>query len=135
MIDFSKLKILILDDDAVVTDILYRMLDDLGVKTKEKFQDAVAATAALENFTPNVILSDIDMAGIDGFQFVRDARHSHPQVNQAAVVFLTGHSDPGFIHKAKELRVAGYLLKPINYDKLRASLVRVYNALLASGRL
>ena len=135
MAKFSDLKVMVLDDGPFMTNILFGMLDDLGVKTKERFHSVEEANESLETFTPNVVLSDIDMPDTDGFQFIKNARAEYPHINQAAVVFLTGHSDPDFIRKAKALGVAGYLLKPVKYDKLRANLTRVHNALTASGRL
>ncbi|MBL4787682.1 MAG: response regulator [Kordiimonadaceae bacterium] len=135
MAKFSDLKVMVLDDEPFITSILFDMLDDLGVQTKEKYHSVEEANTSLENFAPNVVLSDIDMPDTDGFQFIKKARVEHPHINQAAIVFLTGHSDPAFIKKAKALGVAGYLLKPVKYDRLRANLTRVHNALTASGRL
>ena|GEM_PF-6585325 len=132
---FSDLKVMVLDDEPFITNILFGMLDDLGVTAKERVHSAEEANVSLETFTPNVVLSDIDMPDMDGFEFITNARSEFPHINQAAVVFLTGHSDPDFIKKAKSLGVAGYLLKPVKYDKLRSNLTRIHNALTASGRL
>ena len=135
LLELNKLKVLILDDDKIVTGLLEDILLDHGIDNFKVFNSPKIALEKLEFFTPNLILSDIEMDEINGFEFIQQAREKHPKMKQAAVLFLTGHSSPEMIKKAKELRVAGYLLKPIQVDKFKASLIRIYKALISSGKL
>ena len=135
MINAQKLKILILDDEKFFTKMIAIILNDMGIKAVKVFNEPKEALAALATFTPNIIISDIEMPDMDGFQFVKGARKKYPDINQAAVIFLTSHSEADYIQKAKGLGVSGYLLKPISPEKIINLINKTYNSLLASGRL
>lgn len=135
MIDYKKLKILVLDDEKFFTKLITVILMDVGVGAVKVFNDPKDALAALSTFTPNIIISDIEMGDMDGFQFIKNVRKKYPNVDQSAVVFLTVHSGADYIQKAKGLGVSGYLLKPISPEKIISLLGKVYKQLLTSGRL
>ena len=135
VIDYRKLKILVLDDEKFFTKMISLVLMDLGVEVAKVFNDPKEALEALKTFTPNIIISDIEMGDMNGFQFVEEARKEYPDVCHAAIVFLTAHSESDLIHQAKGLGVSGYLLKPISPEKIKVLLGKIYNSLLAGGRL
>ena len=126
---------MVLDDQKLFTDLIAPILVDLGVGAVKVFNEPKDALAALKSFTPNLIISDIEMGEQNGSQFIQEAREKYPAINLAATVFLTAHSESEMIQQAKGLRVAGYLLKPISQQKIQAILGKVYNSLLTSGRL
>lgn len=135
VINTQKLKILVLDDEKFFTKMIAIILNDMGVKVVKVFNDPKEALVSLKTFKPNIIISDIEMGDMDGFQFVKEAREKHPDIDQVAVIFLTSHSEADYIQKAKGLGVSGYLLKPISPEKIIKLLGKTYNSLLASGRL
>ena len=135
MIDFSKLRILIVDDETIVTSVLAEMLQELRVRHIKVAHSPDEAMELLESYKANVILSDIEMGKKSGFDLIQEAREKFLDAKYASVIFLTGHADPEIVKKAKELKVSGYLLKPVEKQKLKNNLVRVYNILLTSGRL
>lgn len=135
MINYKKLNVLVLDDEKIFTDIISLMLVDMGVGSIKVFNDSKDAMDSLKTFTPNVIISDIEMGEKNGFQFIQEARNEYPDTGHASIVFLTGHAEPEFIQQAKGLRVSGYLLKPLHKDKLKALLGKIHNTLLSGGRL
>ena len=135
MIDYKKLNILVLDDQKIFTDILALMLVDIGVGSVKVFNDPKDALAALKTFTPNIIISDIEMGEKNGFQFVQEAWEEYPETKLAAIAFLTSHSGSEFIEQAKGLGVSGYLLKPVSPEKVRDLVTKIYNSLLTAGRL
>lgn len=135
MINYKKLKVLVLDDEKFFTKLITAILLDAGVGAVKVFNDPKDALAALSTFTPNIIISDIEMGDMDGFEFIKKAREKYQNIDQAAVVFLTSHSESDYIQKAKGLGVSGYLLKPISPGKITNLLGKVYNSLRTSGRL
>ncbi|MDX1737313.1 MAG: response regulator [Alphaproteobacteria bacterium] len=135
MYNYSNLKVLVVDDEPIVINTITTMLNDMKIGHVRSSQSPLEAIELMQTFTPNIILSDIEMGDIDGFEFVSRARVSCRDVNQAAIVFLTGHSNAEIINKAKALRVAGYLLKPVSYDKLSASIMRIFKALKLAGKI
>lgn len=60
----------VVDDDAVHLGMMAFMLRRMGFADVEAFPDAEAALAALEDKTPDVIISDWNMAPLDGLEFL-----------------------------------------------------------------
>lgn len=135
VIDYRKLSVLVLDDEKFFTKMISLILKDAGVTSVKVFNDPKEALDALAAFTPNVIISDIEMGDMDGFKFIAEARKKHSHIDQTAVIFLTSHSGADYIQKAKGLGISGYLLKPISPEKIIGLLGKTYKSLLASGRL
>ena len=135
VVDYRKLSVLVLDDEKFFTKMISLILKDAGVKSVKVFNEPKEAMDALTMFMPNIIISDIEMPGMDGFQFIKKAREKHPNIDQASVIFLTSHSEADYIQKAKGLGISGYLLKPISPEKIISLLAKIYKSLLASGRL
>lgn len=94
--------LLILDDDADDIFILRRLLLKAGVNNKiVAFEDARAACLHLEGvlqqddllFQPCVVFTDLNMAGMDGFEFARWIRR-HPRFGSIVIVMVTASEDP-----------------------------------------
>jgi CheY-like chemotaxis protein len=108
-----KAKIAVIDDDRFI-----RYLLDLHLRTAgyEVFaaEDAVAAARVILECTPDVILCDVDMPFMDGYEFV-SALRADPATRHIPVIFLTVNRGVG--DRAKQLG-AGHLLKPVMVDEL-----------------
>ena len=64
----------------------------------------------MERFIPNLLLLDLHMPGMDGFQVI-EALQAQEGYREIPVIFLTGRGDPESVKKVKALKPAGYLLK------------------------
>lgn len=111
------MRILAVDDSAVVRQMLDRLLKELGYENVVLADSAKAAMAELEEAAFDLILLDWHMPGIDGFQFLkwlkgRDATAAIP------VIMLTSESNSENVIKAVKSGLDGYILKPINKDLL-----------------
>ena len=84
-----------------------------GFQEVEGFAGPLEALDWLENHTPDIALLDIDMPGMNGLELARRIRDMHPDT---AVIFLTGYSE--YALDAFQLHASGYLMKPINREKL-----------------
>ena len=71
--------------------------------------DGLSALQAVEALRPDVIVLDISMPGMTGFEVVTELRRSG---SKAALVFLTVHGDDEFVATARALGVHCYVLKP-----------------------
>lgn len=83
-----------------------------------------AALSIVARISPDLILLDAVMPGMDGFETCR-ALKADPVVAQVPVIFMTGLTETEHVVKALESGGVDYLTKPINIDELRAR-IRVH---------
>jgi CheY-like chemotaxis protein len=119
--------ILIIDDNEMDNYISERLLkkhriaDEVTVRTSAldglHYLDELQRTA---KYFPEVILLDVNMPAMDGFEFLETFSH-YPRklINKSCVIVLSSSSDPKDIHKAKRSRfVKDYFIKPLTTEKI-----------------
>jgi CheY-like chemotaxis protein len=106
--------ILVVDDDASVRELLRLHLSAAGYAVHVA-DDAIAAGYLVLRAAPDLIICDVNMPHMDGFEFIAalKADNSLPEI---PVIFLTTFEDGD--HRGRELGVVGYLTKPIRADRL-----------------
>ena len=111
-----KGRILIVDDEPVIAESLSEMLEGWGYETAVA-SDGAAGLAAVEEFHPSVVVSDVYMPHLDGFALLREVRELHPGT---AVILLTGQGTVEMALRAiQEEGAFHYFEKPIDFPKLR----------------
>ena len=120
-IDISK-SLLIVDDQITNLTLLSRFLSEYQVYTVDG--GAIAIEKALE-LLPDLILLDINMPDIDGYQVCETLKKSSATAD-IPIIFITGLSDPGQINKGFEVGAIDYITKPFSLSEVRA---RVRNSL------
>jgi len=86
------LRILVVDDEADTRDLLRQGLEYCGAKVKE-VGSADEAMKALETFTPDILISDIGMPGVDGYDLIRQIRKlSVDEHRKIAAIALTAYT-------------------------------------------
>lgn len=111
-------RILIVDDDALTRNRIKLALDGLSATIEEADNGLDALGRALAN-PPNLILSDVEMPGMNGWQLLRILR-SRQKLAHVPVVFLTNLKGEHERLRGYELGVDDYLAKPVEADELRA---------------
>ncbi|MEM8844162.1 MAG: nitrogen regulation protein NR(I) [Pseudomonadota bacterium] len=103
----------VIDDDRSIRWVLERALKkaELGVKL---FESADNAMQALAGETPRVIITDVRMPGMDGFQFLEKVQTEHPEL---PVIVMTAHSDLDNAVSAYQGGAFEYLPKPFDVDE------------------
>ncbi len=103
-------KILIVDDDTFLLNMysLKFSKNNYEVTTCQNGNDALKKLQ--EGFTPDIVLLDVIMPGIDGLELLHQIREQK-LVTNATIVMLTNQSDTADIEKAKSLNVNGYIVK------------------------
>ncbi len=114
-----KAKIAVIDDDRFIRYLLDLHLRKAGYAVFAA-EDAVAAGHAILKHTPDVILCDVDMPFMDGYEFVTALR-ADPATRHIPVIFLTVNQSVG--ERAKQLG-AGHLMKPVMADELLRMVAR-----------
>lgn len=72
---------------------------------------------------PDVILLDLNMPLLNGFEFIRALRNlSLPHAGNIDIIILTSSEDPNDVHQAKLMGVDHYLLKPLTVNQLRETI-------------
>jgi CheY-like chemotaxis protein len=118
----SKPSILVVDDNIDILFSISLLLEKRGYKviTSQSGDRALKSLSTL-NKTPEVIISDIMMPVMDGYDFFK-AVSTHTQWNQIPFLFLTAKSTPEDIRFGKMLGVDDYITKPFNEEDLIASI-------------
>jgi len=122
---------LVVDDQEIIRKMLEKLLFRLGFKEVLEATDGSDALKALDRRAFDVIICDINMDPMGGIDFVRTLRDGanirfDAKRARTPVLFLTGSADKDHILGAKGLGVKDYLLKPIDPEKLRARLVKMF---------
>jgi DNA-binding response OmpR family regulator/DNA-binding CsgD family transcriptional regulator len=117
--------VLLVDDSPESLGFLTSALEDAGV-TVLVARSGEAALRIIARVTPDVILMDAIMPGLDGFETCRQMKAMAPLVH-VPIIFMTGLTETEHIVHALESGGVDYLSKPINVDELRAR-IRVHLA-------
>ena len=108
------IKILVVEDDVKLNQIVCTYLNDSGFQTKGCF-NASDAYGEMHNNLYDLIISDIMMPEIDGFEFARTVR----EVNQVIpILFMSAKDDLPSKQKGFHLGIDDYMVKPIEMDEL-----------------
>ena len=72
----------------------------------------------------DLIICDLEMPNMDGFEFVRKLRGKAPSNNaDTPVLIVTGHSEEESVHSAIEAGIHGYLVKPVSKQALEKRII------------
>jgi len=107
-------KILVVDDDDSLRELLRMHLSAAGYEVITA-PDAITAGYQVLKGPPDLILCDISMPHMDGFEFVA-ALKADTTLPNIPVIFLTSVEDGD--HRGKELGAVGYVTKPVRADRL-----------------
>jgi two-component system response regulator AlgR len=111
-------KVLIVDDEQPARDRLRQLLDDFGnYEVVAEAANGEQAIAMASKHTPDVVLLDIRMPGVDG---IETAHHLNSMEVPPAVVFTTAYDE--YAIDAFEARAIGYVLKPVRRERLQKAL-------------
>ena len=122
--DPHEFKILIVDDAPTNIDILQKSLDGEGYSISVALDGATALKVA-QKLVPDLILLDVMMEGMNGFETCRKLK-SDPTTAEASVIFISARGDTRDIVEGFQAGGVDYITKPFN---TREVLVRVKNHL------
>jgi signal transduction histidine kinase/CheY-like chemotaxis protein len=116
----TGIHVLVVDDDADARELFAMVLRGAGAMVQAA-DSAAAALRALDERTPHVLVSDIEMPGTDGYDLVRQvrARTGEDGVRVAAVA-VTAHARSSDERRALEAGYNAHIAKPVDPDRLVA---------------
>jgi len=106
--------ILVVDDDESMRDLLRLHLTAAGYEVQVA-EDAIVAGYMVLRGPPDLIISDVNMPHLDGFEFIA-ALKADKNLPNIPVIFLTSVEEGD--HRGKALGAVGYITKPVRADKL-----------------
>ncbi|MEH0760174.1 nitrogen regulation protein NR(I) [Vibrio sp. 16] len=109
----SKGYVWVVDDDSSIRWVMEKTLSSAGIKC-DTYSDAESVLLALERESPDVLVSDIRMPGIDGIELLRQVHERSPDL---PVIIMTAHSDLDAAVNAYQKGAFEYLPKPFDVDE------------------
>ena len=101
--------VMIVDDSQAHRSALLRLLEREGYDTLPA-EDGRDALAQLHRHQPDLIVTDLNMPGIDGLELL-EALQQHPSHRRIPVIMLTAQSDTHCVRRAEQLGAKEYLVK------------------------
>ena len=114
-------KILCIEDEAEIRQIIVEELNDAGYETAEADSGKTGLAAILAS-QPDLVLCDMNMPEMDGNQLLQTLRADHPDFADMPFVFLTAQAGRDSILNSKKLGADDYLTKPIDFELLLVTL-------------
>jgi CheY-like chemotaxis protein len=110
--------VLVVDDNVGAASMLALLLGRLGADRVEVAADGFSAVRKAEELIPDVILLDIGLPGMDGYQVARELRQ-RPQLERSVLVALTGYGQEQDRARSREAGFDEHLVKPASVDDLQ----------------
>ena len=127
-------KVLLVDDEPSIRSSIRSCIDweQSGFTVAAEASNAEEALRLIDEIAVDLVITDIVMPNIDGLNFTHILRERHPHL---PCILISGFESFEYAQKALELRVVGYLLKPISANKLSVLLASCREILQQSDAL
>jgi two-component system chemotaxis response regulator CheY len=116
-------RILTIDDSKTMRDMLMMTLAEAGFDVLQAV-DGQDGLDALVNEQVDVIITDINMPRMDGYEVIRQLR-KNPDHKSTPILVLTTESETGKMNLAREVGATGWMVKPFDPDRLIATVRKV----------
>ncbi|UCN00374.1 response regulator [Sulfurimonas sp. SWIR-19] len=107
----NKLNILIVDDEIVNLMLLENILQNEGYKNVSSFSNSTQALEYLQKHPVDALITDFNMPDINGIKLLEEAKKEHPDL---VSIMITANNDNEMMHKALQIGVTDFLVKPIS---------------------
>lgn len=121
----SSKKVLIVDNDPQIRDMLTKMLSRNEYQT-EVASDGFEAGIKVMEFKPNLVLLDLVMPGMDGFEVCRRLKENS-STSYIKILAITGYDTEENRERSMKAGVDGYMTKPVEKSKLLQSILDLLN--------
>ncbi len=131
MIDarLATLRALVVEDNDFMRDLIVRLMRQIGFGELREAVDGADALRTVMQFSPHLILCDINMKPMNGIEFVTQLqRAGYTGANKIPTIFLTSHAEEEYVRQARTLGVDGFLVKPVSRQTLIVRVLAVLDA-------
>jgi CheY-like chemotaxis protein len=119
-----KARVLVVDDEVINQKIISSMLKSDGYEVQVA-SDGVIALMQIAKEKFDLVLSDISMPNLDGYQLLEYIKSNKIDI---PVIFLSGHTGPEFETKGLKMGAAEYIGKPVNRNLLLLKMERILSS-------
>jgi len=112
----KNMKILVVDDDTVMSNVIRKILEEKGYKTFHALSGKIAFDM-IKTVMPDVILMDVLMPGMDGFEVCRQIKNN-PHTKHIPVIFITVKSDTDDMVEGFKTGCVDYITKPFRKEDI-----------------
>ena len=120
---FSPIRVLIVDNHPMMRQVVvFALADSAVIEVVGEAGSGPEAVDKAAELRPDVVVLDLGLPGIDGFQVLRRLKEVSPE---SRVVVLTAHDDPDILFRSMRLEIAAYLHKGVDPDEIQLVVERV----------
>jgi len=125
-------KIFFVDDEPLTLDFLENIIDwqSLNIELMGNAGNGKEALRQIENNLPDILITDIRMPVMDGISLIDEVRRVS---GNTRIIVLSAYSDFEYARKVFSSGISGYLVKPIDEQKLQALIEKTIEELKAAG--
>lgn len=117
--NLSNLDILCVDNNRHMHQILKTFLSAMRIDSTRFCFDAADAFEMIKNRVPNIIITELEMEPLDGFDFMKLIRRGEDSPDTyIPILVLTGHTELDYIIRARNAGATEILAKPVSVDSL-----------------
>jgi chemosensory pili system protein ChpA (sensor histidine kinase/response regulator) len=121
--DEKRLVVMVVDDSITVRKVTTRLLERNGYKVLTA-RDGVDATGQLQGCTPDIMLLDIEMPRMDGFELATHMRNDD-RLRHVPVIMITSRTGDKHRERARQIGVKHYLGKPYQENDLLGTIDQI----------
>lgn len=117
------LNILVVDDSLIIRKNIKKYITNLGHSIAGEAKNGTQAIELCKELQPDLITMDITMPDMDGITALKQIREFNKDVN---IIMVTSHGQEEMVVDSLKSGAQGYLLKPVDEDKLAKSIGNIY---------
>jgi CheY-like chemotaxis protein len=115
----EKIDVLVIEDDEALRNLYLKTFESWGLPIQlESAEDGFEAFLLIERRRPSILITDLRMARMDGFEFLRKLRE-HPEFDSTQVIVVTGLEDEALEERGPLPPGVAVYRKPVPFEKIR----------------
>lgn len=126
----SHLNLLYIEDEINIRENISKTLN-IFVSKVFAVSNINEAVSVINSTRIDLIITDINLPGKNGIDFIKKLREQKLNI---PIIILSAHTDKNYLLEATKLKLVDYLVKPIDFDILKESLIRVCEEILDSAK-
>lgn len=124
----DQIRIMVVDDMSTSRGLITQALDGFGIRQVESAADGQSALQKLASWPVHLVISDMNMPGMNGLQLLHALR-SAGQTRNVGFLLITGKADRQIIETGKQLGMNNFLPKPFQPADLRNAIEAIVGRL------